>query len=147
MKQKVFKTLIFCLCFVIVIFAFMFGTWIVDRNPPGAYIGIPKVLYDNEIKQGSNIIVQYEVYRYRSCPLKVERVMYDGMGIRYSLPDYDLASAGDMGPQTLRVKVNIPYGMEKGKSEYRVMVSYYCNPLHYIWPIVVIAPIAYFEIK
>lgn len=117
----------------------MLGVWLGDREPPTVSAKLEPVVL--RVPPGGNLNVRYSVYRTRSCPLRVERLLIDSQNVRYVLPATEFSAApGPLGEDSYISMVPLPQGISEGTAHYRAITIYKCNPLHSIWPIVVTAP-------
>lgn len=122
------------------------GIWLAERDPPTVVLHtevVPiKPWPDGEVQ------IRYNVRRYKQCATRVERSVYDSKQLRMVLPPREFAIApGPIGDDTYSVSVMLPESMSPGRATYRINTTYVCNPIHRIWPIVVIAPDIAFDVQ
>ncbi len=112
------------------------GYWANDREPPTRIISAESI--NHTVQPGGEVLVRYKVERVRSCRVHIDRVIYDALNVRRDLEDVDYAaSPGPLGEQTYSVAITIPRNTNLGQARYKVITTYYCNPLHtYFSPIV-----------
>jgi hypothetical protein len=112
----------------------MLGLWTTDREPPSQAIST-QVLTET-IRPGDQLRILYTVRRWRSCQVKIDRLLFDAAGERYVLDDLEFAGApGPLGETTYTVGITIPRRFAAGLGRYRTASTYVCNPLQRIWPI------------
>lgn len=113
----------------------LLGVWAGDREPPTVSADLRPVSV--EVPPGGELKVRYTVFRTRSCPLRVERMLFDSTGTRYILPSTEFSSApGPLGNDSYISMVPLPINISPGPARYRAITIYKCNPIHSIWPIV-----------
>lgn len=112
------------------------GYWANDREPPTRIISAEAV--EHTVQPGGELHVRYKVERLRSCRMHIDRILYDASQIRRDLEDVDYAAApGPVGEQMYIVSITIPRNTARGEARYKVITTYFCNPLHnYFSPIV-----------
>lgn len=122
------------------------GVWLGDKEPPTISAELKPVSIS--VPPGGDLRVRYTVFRTRSCPLKVERMLFDSTGTRYILPSTEFSAApGPLGKDSYISIVPLPVNIAAGKAKYRAITTYRCNPIHSIWPIVTTAPDVEFEVE
>lgn len=110
------------------------GSWVADRTPPTVVLSATQI---GQVVPGGQLRVRYIVERYRSCAFTVDRVLFDGKEVRLDLPDLTWKAApGPLGRDEYTVLVDIPDDFAPGPSIYRTVISYECNVLHKLWPII-----------
>jgi hypothetical protein len=113
----------------------IFGTWIVDRDPPTrvlSYIIDPP----QGVGPGQELRIRYFIDRTDLCATHIDRVLLDSINTRFQLSDEDYAvGPGPIGLQNYIVVVRIPTDASSGAARLVSSVSFRCNPLQYIWPI------------
>lgn len=118
--------------------------WLTDREVPVEIIEA-RVLNPN-VAIDQDLLVYYEVDRHRVCPTIAQRTVYDGAGVEIKyMPDIR-AAFGPEGRDKSTFRLHIPPGASPGTARYRVVVSYFCNPMHRLFPLTVIRPVLYFTI-
>lgn len=111
------------------------GLWVSDKSPPVTTLGVTPL--NPVVAPGEALKVRYELERTRSCASRVDRVLFDGMGQRFDLADTEYAAApGPIGRDGYTVRVDIPRSFADGSSVYRTVITYRCNLLHELWPII-----------
>jgi hypothetical protein len=112
------------------------GRWVGDNGSPTQVIS--SRLLTPVVAPGESLKVRYTVERDRSCAVKIDRLLFDGEGVRYTLDDIESAAAlGPIGRDEYTVSVQIPRGFARGRSAYRTVTTYVCNALHNVWPIII----------
>jgi hypothetical protein len=130
----------------VLFFSAVLGMWAEDRDPPSQAISA-QVLTET-IRPGDQLRILYTVRRWRSCQIKIDRLLFDAAGERYVLEDLDFsASPGALGEATYTVGITIPRRFAAGAGRYRAVSTYICNPLHHIWPIIGPAPEVEFHVS
>ena len=109
--------------------------WAMDRTPPVETTG---AVADGPAIAGGTLVVTYTVERHRSCPYKVDRLVRTSNGAMVPLVDDEwAASPGSLGRDVYKVYVALPLSVDPGPASYRVILSYRCNLLQYLYPIIV----------
>lgn len=130
MRRKLIHVVfLVCLAFV----AAVAGVWTADR---GAVIQIVETRADKPVKPGGQLQIVYRVNRFRVCQRQVFREIIDGQGLRHVLGIQPNPVPGPLGYDSYTVLVAVPPVVQPGLGEYRVTIEDYCNPLHYMWPLV-----------
>jgi uncharacterized Fe-S cluster protein YjdI len=110
--------------------------WVNDREPPTEFHRVEAIPYD--VVEGDEVLIHFKVLRHKNCGLKSERIIYDSIRKRWILPDLSLEkSPGPVGEDNYITPIELPPKMATGKASYVYINSYFCNPLHYVWPVVV----------
>jgi hypothetical protein len=110
------------------------GVSLQDRDPPTEFHKIEAIPFD--VKDGE-VRIHFEIIRHRQCEFRSERVLFDSTRTRWLLDEVHFSrSPGPIGPDQYITVVQLPK-MATGPARYVMVSRYYCNPLHYIWPIVV----------
>jgi hypothetical protein len=122
--------------------AFISGTlgfWTADKEAP-TRINRVEVL-DNAVPPGGTVRIRYHVNRVRSCPVQIDRILYDAQRSRTTLEDLTFAaSPGPLGDDAYIVQLRVPNSFVEGPATYQTIARYECNPLQRLWPIIVQAP-------
>lgn len=114
------------------------GIMVGDREPP-TVIDRTEVLTP-ELHPGESLRVRFEVFRRKSCYVRVERMLLDGESARFVLPTTELSGApGPLGKDMYISVVPIPSDVHPGLGRYRAITTYKCNPMHSLWPIIAVA--------
>lgn len=111
----------------------LYWTW--DRSPP---ITLVNDQAEGETRVGGELTIRSEVIRHRrDCKTKVEQMVIDGGRYRHVLDDLEFAAApGPLGRDIYRRTVKLRSNSIPGESVFRIIISWRCNVLHEIWPIV-----------
>ena len=113
------------------------GYWVSDRESPTRIVDVK--IDDPVVAPGGLLTMHYDVSRIKSCAVKIDRILYDSQRVRVALEDLDFGGApGPMGNDTYTVKVGVPRVFAPGPATYQTVSRYVCNPLHNLWPVVVI---------
>ncbi|TDR95663.1 hypothetical protein [Enterovirga rhinocerotis] len=111
------------------------GVWVPDRAPPVNTLSA--VALNPAVAPGETLRIRYEIEQLRSCATIIDRVLFDGDGVRYNLADLAYAAApGPIGRDGYTVALPIPRTFAAGPSAYRIVIRYECNVLHKLWPII-----------
>lgn len=123
------------------------GVMIGDREPP-TVIDRTEVLTPI-VAPGDNLRIHYEVYRRKSCHIRVERMLLDGENARFMLPATELSGApGPLERDSYVSVIPIPTEVTHGVGRYRAITTYKCNIIHSMfWPITVVGSDVVFEIR
>lgn len=109
--------------------------WAADRSPPMSLIADEP---EGEARIGGMLTIRSEVIRHRrDCRTKVEQMVVDGGRYRHVLDDLEFAAVpGPLGRDVYRRTVQLRSNTLPGLASFRIIVSWRCNPLHELWPIV-----------
>lgn len=127
--------------FTIIVSALVFVAlpmfWLLDNAPPYAWEA-GEVIPDPAL-DGSQISVHWRMKIARVCPGVIQRQIIDA---REEVHNYDpvLAAAPEDVSREFWVTFQLPKGLPRGVSRYRVHASYACNPLQHWWPLRVTTP-------
>lgn len=117
--------------------------WVLDRHPPFSFIGAPSVV---SARAGQSAVYVVRVRRDldRDCSVRWQRYIIDSQAVRHDFAGrFELAPealrqmAAAMGPEWLRVAVEVPVGAASGRAQVVTTLLYVCNPIHEHWPIAV----------
>ena len=116
------------------------GWYASDRDPPFEVLSAPEVT----VRAGEWMRVVVDVRRdtTRDCDVEFSRYIFSSDGIRYDMRTSH-ASAAMIAAMELRhpgklpIAVMIPGGMEPGRARLVTVLSYRCNKVHALWPIIV----------
>lgn len=117
--------------------------WALDRQPPFALLGSPAV---SRARPGETAVFVVRVRRDldRDCSVRWQRHVIDSQAVRHDFaghfemsPDELRQMAEAMGPDWLRVAIEVPAGAAPGRAQVVTNLLYVCNPLHERWPIAV----------
>jgi hypothetical protein len=112
------------------------GLWASDRTSPTQVI-IARA-ETPVVAPGGVLKIHYEVFRLRSCAVRVDRLLFDADRVRVSLEDQEFAGApGPLGHDSYTTTITIPRSFAQGPGRYTAISRYECNLLHKAWPIVV----------
>lgn len=126
------------------------GYWLQDRDPPTK---IKKAIaLTDTVAPGGTFKVRYVFARRKLCHVRIEQIVYDSEGMRYSPRTTDLVvdpSSALMSDETIGYAIEIPTHFVEGQGLHRSIRAYYCNPLHELlhWPIILIGPDVIFNIR
>lgn len=127
----------------------------------GAYIGtaatdnvvpvsvIRAVPENSVVPPGGFLRIVTTVQRWRSCPVKIERIIFDAEKGRWPMEDLDFKTApGRMGEDEYRSEIKLPDRAAYGPARYVVINSWTCNWLQRFFdtPITSMSPDVHFVI-
>lgn len=109
------------------------GVWLVDRD-------LPVVINSAEtatpiVKPGGELRIEYTLLRKRSCEVTSDRFIIDAHKVRFELPDLNIKSGLQTGPDHYIVPVEVKPEAALGPATYRTITSYVCNPIQRLFPI------------
>lgn len=125
---------------IMVPFSWMAG----DREP--AAIRHSGFVTPSVVAPGTEATVTWTVTIRRACDGEVRRVITDADGIEWRLAPVPSQVDRAVGKKVITRSFIIPLGAAPGPATYKSVVTSYCNPLHYIWPVVNEKPSVDFEI-
>lgn len=108
------------------------GIWLGDRNPTMSVVSVRT----EPTEPGALLEVAYRINRFRLCNRNVYREIIDGDGLRHVLGSQQRPSPAALGYDAYTQLVYVPTAVRPGSGSYRVTIEDYCNPIHYLWPIV-----------
>ena len=108
--------------------------WLNDPNPPVVLIDSH---LDASVPAGGTLHHTSRVFRFKVCPTRLERSVVDSSGVRFEVPDVDWQAFGDLGEDTFTQIVTIDPRAAAGSAHFEAVLTYRCNPLQLIWPVVV----------
>jgi len=108
--------------------------WLIDRAEPVTFQPTPVV----EVIAGQQARIPVAFVRHRACPVEIDSWIVDSTNGRFDYPDQRNQGRGPVGEEVFRffLVLPIPAGMASGPATMHRVVSYFCNPIHYIYPIV-----------
>lgn len=120
--------------------------WAMDREPPlELYRG---EAMNSPVRAGDVLKIKFFYNRHKQCQVKVDRYIVDSSNVQVTLVGTEFAFApGSIGPGDIAIAVDIPKAMSQGRARYLSVRYYQCNPVHWIWPIVVDGPVVDFIIQ
>lgn len=123
------------------------GVMLADRRPPVEVYDVQVMNQDARVQLGTDLIVKYDVYRNAACRSIIQSVFRDRLGTRFVLDDIMLfMSPAIIGRDSYAMRVNVPVKMVEGEAIFRHVFVYYCNPLHYLWPVIAPSPDIHFTV-
>jgi hypothetical protein len=89
----------------------------------------------NEVKPGSIIRIRFEVTRYRTCAIEIQRLI-ENLATReeIQLQRVLISFVGTGEPFQQEYRIEVPREIKPGSYKIYNRVRYYCNPLDYIAP-------------
>jgi hypothetical protein len=114
-------------------------SWLTDREPPVRYDYV-QALYEDEATgapkpvPGGSIGVEFDITRLQICRTKAERWFRDYKGWDYDLPNEEFTPE-DIGEFKLKKMIALDRRIIPGMGTLKIDVYWYCNPIHYLWPI------------
>jgi hypothetical protein len=122
------------------------GWFASDREPPFEILSVPEV----SVRPGEWLKVTAEVRRdvSRGCDAVFSRYIFSGEGVRYDLGTSHASAAMISAielrhPGKLPIAVLVPGSIEPGRARLEMVLSYRCNQVHALWPIVVTTEIPF----
>lgn len=116
--------------------ASVLALWVMEREPP-VVLAEPPSIETPKVSPGDVFYAQYVFFRKKSCTTHVDRFLMDTTRVRFVVPPIDFSTGSlPVGWDKARVPVTIPMNMAPGPAIYWTINTYYCNPVHLIWPIV-----------
>ncbi len=121
--------------------------WVFDRAPPFRVLSVePSV-----VKAGQMLTLNADVYRdnARRCDSTLSRYILDAKGFRHDIGPTSFFPAESIdllerrSPGRLMVRLDSPASLPVGKSELVSSLLYVCNPIHRIYPIVVVTSLPF----
>lgn len=86
---------------------------------------------------GEDALIRSTVIRNRRCFTTLERYVFDAARIRFVIEPQSFSAVGPLGvADTFSQHVPIPANARPGEGTVRFVISWQCNPLHSVWPIV-----------
>lgn len=114
--------------------------WAFERTPPFKLLTYS---VEHPIFPGGPLKIVLNVERdlTRRCSVHIERYVTDGKGYRMYFPTLDLSHSALVhlelnSPGVNKILLMVPQEAHPGLSAYGNMLSYACNPVHKIWPMV-----------
>lgn len=112
------------------------GWWTADRTPPTDMI--ERIVETPQVPQGGTLRVRAVFVPTKNCQIHADRFLIDRTDAIFPiLPPTDFA-AGNAAiglEESYVTRVHIPKEMALGPATYRAITTYWCNPIHHIWPI------------
>ena len=112
--------------------------WLADRFPP--YSLRDGVLKPNPARPGDEVDIEWTLELTRSgCTGFFQRVIIDSHGGLWSFAPMQSIFV-NLKPGKYRThsfnRILLPRGIASGVAEIVTVTTYYCNPVHYVWPLV-----------
>lgn len=125
--------------------------WMFDRSPPFKVLSVEP----SAVRAGETVALIADVYRdtARRCDSTISRYILDAKGFRHDIGSSSFFPAESIdllerrSPRRLMVRLNTPGDLPPGKSELVSSLLYVCNPVHRIYPIVVMTSLPFEVIK
>lgn len=121
------------------------GFWVQDRAVPvkGKAVDIVGPVYP-----GGRLLVRWNVHRDRACAATRQELIVDVQGVRWLIAAQTYSGpAGPLGDDSFITQTPLPADIPTGAATMRVTLSFVCNPIHRLWPIVSTAPDLPFRIE
>jgi hypothetical protein len=116
------------------VFASVFGFWFQARTLP-VQSRVVEVL--GPAYPGGKLLVRWKVYRAESCAADKQELIFDVDGLRWVLIETHFQTApGPLGFDEYTTQTPLPADLPVGIATLRVSLSYVCNPVHKLWPVV-----------
>lgn len=122
------------------------GYWSTDTVPP-VVVGSAEPTTP-VVAPGGTLKIRFQIERQKSCSSTIERILLDGDRVRFVFDEISFhAAAGPLGHDSYAMLVKIPQDAAPGQAQFRMINTFYCNPIHRIfWPITATAPLVDFII-
>lgn len=137
-RMRIMNALAFCLrafLSTVLLCAFALAAGLAsDRAPP---VIVLSSAIGASAPVGGDLVQTTRVYRTKVCHTTLERGIIDAAGVRFDAPDLDWSAIGDTGEDVISQLVPIDPRAVPGRASLEVVLTYRCNPLHFVWPIVV----------
>lgn len=114
----------------------MLAMMYIDRQPPVEVLDVSPV--STTVEAGGTLVINFVIDRQRECQSTAERTLFDSQGNMIRFPITSSISFSGLGIQAYQRALTIPDSMPPGPSRYRTVVAFRCNPLHLLWPIVMV---------
>lgn len=148
MESKIFvyglKLVRFCYILLALMGFGLIGYWCLDRSTPVTVYDMgsisSQVARPGDILQVSWIITKKEL-----CPGTSIRTLSGECGahiLRVGEPSGPLL----LQPTITRINFTVPEEATNGVCEYRTTIQYYCNPIHYWFPVILDFPVIKFRV-
>lgn len=122
------------------------GYWAADRELPVRVTDT--VLLTPVVAPGQELRIRVYGFRHKSCRSVFQRLYRDGEGARFIHDDVDIRlSTSNLGQDNWVVPLPISVTAKPGRGIFRMLTQYYCNPLHYIFPLIDMQPPMEFKIE
>lgn len=129
---------------LIAFWAGLVGFWVQDRTAPVSGKAVEIV---GPVHPGGRLLVRWNVHRERACGATRQELIIDVQGVRWLIAAQSYAGpAGPLGEDSFITQTPLPPDIPTGAAKLRVTLSYVCNPVHRLWPIVATTPEVPFEI-
>jgi hypothetical protein len=110
------------------------GFWASDREIPTKIIR--QRLLTPEVVQGGEMQTERVVNRDKLCYTTIDRYMIDAAGQRFDLGVTVYPNGtGVLGEETFVGSQPVPERMAPGEATFTALPCYYCNPVHWLWPL------------
>lgn len=123
----------------------MLAVWTIDREPPVDILEATP--HPRRVRPGDPIRAHFELFRKRSCAGHQDRWITDSLNVRFELPDSDFRQSPEpIGNTTFGFLAHVSPFASPGPAHLYILFTYYCNPLHWIFPVELPRVIIPFEI-
>lgn len=141
-KYGILHTLLWIPSLVICLAVVQIVVWAADREPPFKVLNGEVVPPTNV---GGVLKIRGDIRRdvTRGCSLTVSHWIEDRVGFRSYLPIVEMSADSlirleELAPGKTRFSNMVPHSVAPGAAIYHAENRYVCNPIHLIWPIVVV---------
>ena len=116
-------TFIAIACFA---FAFAMAVPLIWMSQPPVY-QVANIIVNHSVKPGNDLIIHSSVVRTKLCATKIERTLFDGLGVRWVMADIDYASApGPLGNHSYRQTAPVPKSAAPGEASFYIGLVWSC---------------------
>ena len=123
------------------------GYMLSDRDIPVTALRMEAV--PNTVAPGETITFHIHLTRHRSCQTTVNRFVYDSQNHRHVI-ESDISFSSNilpLGEDDFMVPLSVPLAVPEGRTIYRTINCYICNPTHKFFPLCDAARDIPFEVK
>lgn len=106
-----------------------------DRTPPVS--GITGTVYPKGVEKTGVYCIHWRAERHRVCKRQATHEFVDSTGYSHKLVLAPPTGNAAIGTDRWSRCFNAPAAASWGMGQHRVSISYYCNPFHNWWPIIV----------
>lgn len=85
-------------------------------------------------RPSGDLVIHYEFDRDRECPLVVQRTVTDSEHQLIILPEEPYTPEG-LGHISMNRPMPVPANANPGEAKAKIVLKFYCNPIHWFWPI------------
>lgn len=123
---------------------------IADVEPPYVYYGEESYIIPSSAEKGEQMVVHWKVKQNRYCPGYTVRQLFDPKTTAI-IATYDtaqMAPVNSVSPEGYLIRTfTLPRAISSGRTGYRTVVCFSCNPLRRLVPVCEMSPYLYFNIE